>query len=153
MSGTPFGALLRATAALRVITAGKQEIDPANGKTRRLEGGSTLIGLIVGFPEGDALIPTCAHLLFSDLLTGHQADQRVAMRRVQAAMAGLLGKWARCLGTCRVRAIKAGSSGLEAAVVVAVCSMRMMQVPFYQVIGVVSVQHGLVAAIRTMSVI
>ncbi len=31
--------------------------------------------------------------------------------------------------------------------------MRMMQVTFYQVIGVVSVQHGLVAAIRTMSVI
>jgi len=37
-------------------------------------------------------------------------------------------------------------------VVVAMCSMRMMQMPFYQVVRVVSVQHRLMAAIRSVDV-
>lgn len=37
--------------------------------------------------------------------------------------------------------------------IVAVLAVRMMQVPFHQKIGVVAVQHGLVAAIRPVNVI
>jgi len=43
--------------------------------------------------------------------------------------------------------------GLQASVIVAVLPMRMVQVPLYEIVGVVPVQHRLVPAVRSMNVI